>query len=317
MKGIRVLALDGIAASGVEILRSAGVEVEEYPQGLGPAELARALPGFDGLIVRSRTRVTGSVLQEARGRLRCVGRAGSGVDNIDVQTAARLGITVVNAPEGNTIAVCEHTIALILALARGIIGAHNALKDGRWARKEFMGTELYGKTLGVVGYGRIGRGVAGRAAAFGMQVLAYDPKMARSMATASDSVEFCTLEDLLSRAHIVTLHLPLNKETHHLIDSQRLGLMRPDAFLVNAARGGVVDEVALSRALQQGQIAGAALDVYSAEPPEGNPLIGLPNVVHTPHLGASTRESQQRVANDVARDMLAVLRGEEPRYRVA
>jgi D-3-phosphoglycerate dehydrogenase len=302
----RILVADALAEAGVEILRSeAGVTVET---GMSPARLLETIKDFDALVVRSATRVTRDVLEAGRS-LRVVARAGVGVDNIDVEEATRRGIVVVNSAGGSTFAATEHVFALLLALARNVPQAMESLRRGEWTPGKFVGTELRGKTLGVLGLGRIGTQVARRALAFEMRVLATDPFIAREHAE-SNGVELVPLDTLLAESDVVTLHAPLNPQNADLMGEAELERMRRGAILLNCARGGLLDEGALVRALDSGRLAGAALDVFQEEPPRNRALIEHPRVVVTPHLAASSREAQQEVATDVARLVLACLRGE-------
>lgn len=259
------------------------------------SELRPALRDAAALIVRSETKVDDALLQEAP-HLRVVARAGVGLDNIDVEAATLRGVGVFNAPDANTLAAAEMTVALILALVRKVAAADRALREGRWDRGAFKGVELSGRTLGLVGAGRIGKEVAARCRAFGMTVLACDPYLEQC-----EGIELCSLEKALAEADIVSVHVPLNDETRHLLDANRIAMMRRGSYLVNVSRGGVVDEAALVEALESGHLAGAALDVYENEPPPlSSPLFQAPNLVLTPHLGASTAEAQVRVASEVA-----------------
>ena len=306
----RVLVADPIADAGIQRLRDhADVEVRLRQS---PAALLEVIPDFDALIVRSETRVDEKVIRAGK-QLRVIGRAGAGVDNIDVEAATRAGVLVVNAPSGNTIAAAEHTIALMLALARHIPQADQAVKAGRWERSRFLGNELRDKVLGVVGLGSIGREVAHRAQAFGMRVVASDPVLSEERASQLN-VRLMPLEQLMAEADVITLHVPLTSETHHLIDGRLLGLTKPGVRLLNVARGGIVDESALRAALEDGHVAGAALDVFEQEPPGENPLLSLPQVVTTPHLGASTEEAQISVALEIADQVISVLDGGLPRF---
>lgn len=309
-----VFVSDPMAEEALELLREQAEVLVET--GLSAAALAARLKetGAQALLVRSQSKVTPEVVEGAPA-LRVIGRAGVGVDNIDVPAATRRGIVVVNSPEGNTISAAEHTMSLLLAAARRVAPAHASMIRGEWDRKSFTGLELYNKVLGIVGLGRIGREVAGRAVSFRMRLLAFDPHVGERYAKEL-GVELCPLEDLLSRSDFVTLHVPMTPETANLLDERRLAMMKPGAVLVNCARGGVVDEEALVRALQQGPLGAAALDVYRSEPPTGSPLLGLPNVTLTPHLAASTHEAQIRVAVDVAEQALQVLAGGPPRSAV-
>jgi D-3-phosphoglycerate dehydrogenase len=303
----RVLVADPLEQEGIERLRRSGLEVDYRPS-CDRQELLQAVAAADALVVRSRVRVDAAVL-EAGPRLRVVGRAGVGVDNVDVDAASRRGVLVVNVPDGNTVAAAEHTFALLLAVARHVVPAAGSLRSGRWERQRFVGVELRGKVLGVVGLGRIGREVAARARAFGMDVLAHDPYLT-SDAVAALGARPRDLDALLAESDFVTLHVPLTPHTRGFIGRAQIARMKPGAFLVNCARGGLVDERALYEALVGGHLAGAALDVFAEEPPGDNPLLGLENVVATPHLGASTREAQVTVAALVADYVARVLAGE-------
>jgi D-3-phosphoglycerate dehydrogenase len=286
----------------------------EIRTGLGEAQLLELVPGFDALVVRSQTRVTAAVL-EAGKRLRVVGRAGVGVDNIDVEAATRRGILVVNAPRGNIAAAAEHTIALLMACARWIPQADASVRRGEWLRSKYTGVEIRGKTLGVIGLGNIGTEVAKRAQGLEMEVLAFDPVVPQERAEQFN-VELVSLEDLLRRSDFVTVHVPLLDGTRNLLNADRLALLKPTARLINAARGGIVDEVALAEALRSGTLAAAAADVFEREPPAESPLLDLPNFIATPHIAASTAEAQTSVAFDVAEEVAAVLAGELPRYTI-
>lgn len=297
----RIFVADDISDSGLQPLRDAGFVVEKRT-GLKGAELLEALSGCAGLVVRSETKVTAGLLDGAPA-LRVVGRAGVGVDNIDVQAATERGIVVMNAPDGNTITTAEHTIALLIALARRIPQANSSLKSGRWERKTFIGVELQGKTLGVVGLGRIGRNVAARARAFGMKIMAFDPFIAPEQARYAE-IELAPLDELFSSADFITVHTPLTAETRGLIGRDAFAKMKPGVRIINCARGGLVDESALYDAIKAGTVAGAALDVFVEEPPpKDHPLLLLDEVIATPHLGASTAEAQEGVAFTVAEQM--------------
>ncbi len=295
----RVLIADHLEAAGIELLRRAGLEVD-IRIGLRGTELATALQEAEACIVRSQPRLTAEVLTPA-GRLRAIVRAGVGVDTIDVAAATRQGIVVMNTPGGNTIAAAEHTIALLLALARRIPEADARLKAGQWERKAFIGTQLAGKTLGIIGLGRIGREVARRAKGLDMRVVVLDPFVTAARVAELGYEVAASLEELLPQVDFLTLHVPLSAETRGLIGARELGLMKPTARIINVARGGVVDEAALAAALAAGTIAGAGIDVFSVEPvPPDHPLLRAPNVVLTPHLGASTVEAQETVAAEAA-----------------
>lgn len=310
---VRVLVADPIARDGVEVLRN-GADVD-IKTGLTPQELAVIIGDYDALVVRSETKVTEEVLA-AGVKLQVVARAGVGIDNVDVAAATARGVLVVNSPHGNTTAAAELTVALMLALARRIPQADAALRSGRWDRKRFVGTEVYGKTLGIIGLGKIGAEVAKRARAMGMEVLAYDPFAAQSMA-AQAGVQLRDLPSILSDSDFISLHTPLTDQTRGMIGAPEIAKMRDGVRIINCARGGLIDEVALAEAIQGGKVAGAALDVYAAEPVDpANPLLALDENVVTPHLGASTAEAQVAVSVDVALQVLDVLEGRPARCPV-
>lgn len=303
----RVLLADDIVAEGVERLRaSESLEVVDRA-GIEADELRSLIGRFDALIVRSRTKVTREILAEGAPRLKVIGRAGIGVDNIDVDEATRRGIVVLNAPGGNVISAAEHTLALMLAVVRHIPQADAALRRGNWERSRFRGIELHGKTLGLVGAGRIGREVARRARALGMRVVAYDPYLSRERA-AREGIELVTLPDLLEGSDVVSVHCPLTDETKGMLGARELGMMRPGAYLVNAARGGIVDEAALAASLREGRLAGAAFDVFEEEPPPSDhPLLKLERAVAVPHLGGATDEAQRSVGIEICEAVRAAL----------
>ncbi|RME91194.1 MAG: hypothetical protein D6770_00940 [Anaerolineae bacterium] len=307
-----VLIADRLAEEGQAILRAAA-RVDDR-SGLSPEELLAVIPQYDALIVRSRTKVTAQVIRAAT-RLKVIGRAGVGVDNIDLEAARAHNVTVVNAPTAASIAVAELTFGLLLALAREIPRADAGMKAGRWMKKELKGRELHGKTLGLLGLGRIGAEVARRAHAFGMTVLAYDPFLPEEV-IRERGADPADLETLYARADFISLHLPLTEETRGLIDAQALARMKDGVYLVCAARGGIIDEPALLDALNGGKVAGAALDVFAQEPPGASDLVRHPRVIATPHIGAQTAEAQARAARDIAEEVLAALRGEALRWRV-
>jgi D-3-phosphoglycerate dehydrogenase / 2-oxoglutarate reductase len=310
----RILVADPIAEDGVARLRAAG-EVD-VATGLSREELIERIPGYDALVVRSETKVTAEVLA-AGTRLRVVGRAGVGVDNIDIDAATRHGVLVLNAPTGNTIAAAEHAIALMCALARNVAPADQSLHAGRWERSKFMGMELREKTLGLLGLGKIGFEVA-RAASQGllMRVIAHDPLVTPERAEQAQ-VELVDLETLIRESDVLSVHTPLNDSTRGIIGAEQLRAMKPTARVINVARGGIVDEEALAAAIRDGEIAGAAVDVFTKEPPPpDHPLLQVPGVLVTPHLGASTVEAQVNVAYDVADQIVAVLSGGAARYAV-
>ena len=297
----RILVADEVSDEGLEPLRSAGFAVERKT-GLSAADLVIELANREGLIVRSETKVTAEVLNNVS-TLRVIGRAGVGVDNIDVPAATARGIIVMNAPDGNTITTAEHTIALLVALARNVPQANSSVKAAQWERKRFVGAELRGKTLGIVGLGRIGRAVAQRAGALGMSIVAYDPFIAADQ-THDVEIRIATLDDVLAQADFLTVHTPLTTETRGLINAAAFTKMKTGARVINCARGGLIDERALCDAITSGKIAGAALDVFEEEPPPADhPLLSLDQVIVTPHLGASTTEAQQAVAVTVAEQM--------------
>nr|ADC36128.1 putative D-3-phosphoglycerate dehydrogenase [uncultured bacterium 253] len=297
----KIFVADEVSDSGLQPLRDAGFEVEKRTR-LAAADLRQALAGCAGLVVRSETKVS-SDLMDAATNLRVVGRAGVGVDNIDVPAATARGIVVMNAPDGNTITTAEHTVALLIALARRVPQANSSLKSGKWDRKSFIGVELQGKTLGVVGMGRIGRTVAARARAFGMRIVAFDPFIAAEQARDLE-IELASLDQVFAEADFLTVHTPLTAETRGIVGIDAFAKMKPGVRVINCARGGLVDEAALYDAIKSGIVAGAALDVFVAEPPPGDhPLLSLDEVIVTPHLGASTTEAQEGVAFTVAEQM--------------
>jgi D-3-phosphoglycerate dehydrogenase len=308
----RVLVAEKIADTGVDMLR------EQFDVDLGTDwsrdDLLERIGSYHGILIRSATKLDAEVIDRAD-KLRVVGRAGVGVDNIDVATATGRGILVVNAPRGNIVAAAEHAMGLLLALARNIPQADASVRRGEWQRSKYTGVEIRGKTLGIVGLGNIGSEVAWRAQGLEMTVIAFDPAVAAERAEQFN-VELVALDDLFRRADFISIHAPLVEATRNLVDARVLSLAKPGARLVNAARGGIVDEAALYRALVDGPLAGAAADVFLKEPVGENPLLTLPNFVATPHIAASTVEAQASVAFDVAEEVLAVLRGELPRHAV-
>jgi D-3-phosphoglycerate dehydrogenase len=303
----RILVTENIADGGLQQLRDAG-HVVDVRLGLAPDELVEVIPGAAALIIRSATQVTRAVL-EAGTDLVVVGRAGIGLDNVDVEAATQRGVMVVNAPQSNILSAAEHTMALLLAQARNIPQAHRALSEGRWERAKWEGVELADKTLGIVGLGRIGKLVAQRALAFGMRLVAYDPFVSAERARQL-SVELIPLERLVQVADFVTLHVARTPDTAGLIGKDLLALAKPGIRIVNVARGGIVDEAALAEAIRTGRVAGAALDVFAAEPTTESPLFGLPQVVVTPHLGASTREAQDKAGDTIAEQVALALHDE-------
>lgn len=288
--------------------------MEDRPE-LSAEELIKIVPDFDALIVRGRTKVTADVFRAAS-KLKVVGRAGVGVDNIDLEAAKNHNVTVVNAPVSTTVAVAELAFGLLLALAREIPRADTGIKNGDWLKKKLEGVELTGKTLGIIGYGRIGGEVGRRAAAFGMNVVAYDPSSQESE-IRERGAEPVSLQDLFAWSDFISLHLPLNVQTRDLIGPLAFSQMKDGVRIISTARGGIIDEAALLSALQSGKVAGAALDVFATEPPGGTELVKHPKVIATPHIGAQTAEAQMRAAVDIAGEVLAALRGESLRWKVS
>ncbi len=309
---MRILVAEPLAREGIDRLR-AQHEVEERP-GLSRDELCAQVGGYDGLVVRSQVKVDAELIAAAS-RLVVIGRAGVGVDNVDLDAATRAGITVVNAPTGNTIAAAEHTLGLLFGIARRIAAADASVRRGEWQRGQFTGTELRGKTLGIVGLGKIGQAIADRARALEMSILGADPFITAEQA-ALHGVELVDLDGLLARSDVVTLHVPVTRSTRGMIGREALARMRPGAILLNVARGGLVDEAAVADALREGRLAGAGFDVFEHEPPVDSPLLDAPNTILTPHLGASTEEAQVLVAEEVADQVLDVLAGRPARYAV-
>ena len=301
---MRVAVTDGLEAVAIERLRAAGLDVAE-PRGLQGAALAGALAGTSALVVRGATKVTAEVIAGAPS-LRVVVRAGTGLDNVDVAAAERARVVVRNTPAANSVSVAELVFGLLLAFERHLPAASADLRGGKWEKTKYAGRELAGRTLGLVGFGRIGREVASRARAFGMEVVAYDPLLTHWPA-GFEWAKRVALDDLIREADVLSLHLPLTRETRGLIGAAELARMKEGALLVNAARGGVVDEAALHAALLAGRPRGALLDVFATEPAAGNPLLELPNVLATPHLGASTREAQVRAGLEAAEIVIAEL----------
>ena len=309
----RILVTEKLAAPGLELMANAGHQVD-VQLSLTPAELVQAVPGAAAIVIRSATQVTDEVLAAGRD-LVAVGRAGIGLDNVDVEAATRRGVMVVNAPESNILSAAEHAIALMLAQARNIPQAHGALVKGRWERSKWEGVELHGKTLGIIGLGRIGSLVAQRAAAFGMRLLAYDPYVTPERARHIGA-ELLDLAEVFSSSDFVTIHLPITPETRGLIGKELLAKAKPGIRIVNAARGGILDEEALADAIASGVVAGAALDVFATEPCTSSPLFELDRVVVTPHLGASTAEAQDKAGEQIAEQIVLALSGELVPYAV-
>lgn len=304
----RVLITDPLSRQGIEqLLQAEDIEVIQKTD-LTPEQLLDEVKDADALLVRSQTQVTADVLAAGK-RLKAVGRAGVGVDNIDIPAATSRGIIVVNAPDGNTISTAEHTFAMLISLARNIPQGYRSTIQGKWNRKQFVGVELNKKVLGIIGLGRIGTELSKRARAFHMQILAYDPYLTQERAQKI-GVTQATLDEVIRQSDFISVHTPLTKETRHLINRDAFHRMKEGVRIINCARGGIIDEGALLEAVQEGKVAGAALDVFETEPPGNHPLFNLSQVIATPHLGASTREAQENVAIDVVGEILHILRGE-------
>jgi D-3-phosphoglycerate dehydrogenase len=309
---MKILVADSIAEEGIQLLRSyAQVDVQTK---LTPEQLKAIIGNYDALIVRSQTQVRAEVIELGM-NLKVIGRAGVGTDNIDVDAATRNGIVVVNAPTGNTVAAAEHTIALMLALARNVPQANSRLKSGKWQREDMIGSELRNKTLGIIGLGNVGSEVANRAQAFEMRVVAYDPFISKDYARNLE-VDLVSLDQLLKEADFITLHVPLTKTTKNFIGAKELAKLKPTARIINCARGGLIDEEAVVKAIKAGKIAGAAFDVFDKEPLTDSPLFTEDKIIVTPHLGASTFEAQTSIAKDITEEVLSVLQGRFSKYAV-
>lgn len=304
---MKVLVSDKLAKEGVQALeKEPGIQVDVITN-LTKEELIAKIGEYDALVVRSATKVTADVI-EAGAKLKAIGRAGVGIDNIDVKAATKKGIIVLNAPEGNTISTAEHTMAMIMSLSRQTPQACGTLKNGVWDKNKFVGVELYNKTLGIIGLGRIGSEVAKRAAAFNMKVLGYDPFIAKERAEQL-GIELAEVADIFKQADFITFHTPLNDDTRYIVNAETIKTMKTGVRIINCARGGIINEKDLYEAIKDGKVAGAALDVFEKEPDVENPLLELEQVVATPHLGASTKEAQVNVAVDVAEQILIALKG--------
>ena len=303
----KILVSDSLSQEGLSVLKASKDFILDIKTGLKPEELKSIIGDYDALIVRSSTKVTQEIIEAAK-KMKIIGRAGVGLDNVDLKAATAKGIIVMNTPGGNTISTAEHTMSLILSLSRSIPQADQSMKKNEWRRKDFMGVELYNKTLGIVGLGRIGMEVAKRSLSFGMRVIAYDPYLSKEVADQV-GVESVTLEELYRSADYITVHVPLTQETASMVSDKEFGMMKPGVRVVNCARGGIIDEAALERAIESGKVAGAALDVYTEEPPKKLNLTKFPNVVLTPHLGASTEEAQVNVAIEIAHQISDALLG--------
>ncbi len=307
MEKYKVLVADPISQRGIdELVNEKSLEVD-VKIGIKPDELLATASEYSAIVVRSQTKITAPVL-EAATKLKAIGRAGVGVDNVDVETATAKGVIVMNTPGGNTVSTAEHAFSLLVSIARNIPQADASVKSGKWDRKSFEGVELYGKTLGILGMGRIGTEIARRAAAFGMRVLAYDPYLSPAKAATLQVNLIENIDALLPDVDFITMHMPLTNETKHMIDARRIGLMKAGVRIVNCARGGLIDEAALAEALKTRHVAAAALDVFEVEPPPADyALLKLPNIVFTPHLGASTAEAQESVGIEIALAIRAAL----------
>ncbi|GIS83551.1 MAG: hypothetical protein CM1200mP15_21830 [Dehalococcoidia bacterium] len=305
----KILVSDKLGEEGVSLLRNHG-EVD-VKTGLPPEELLSIIGNYDALVVRSETKVSSDVI-EAGVKLQVIGRAGVGVDNIDLQAATHKGIAVVNAPTGNTIAAAEHTVAMMMALARNIPQANESLHKGEWTRSAFTGIELRNRVLGVIGLGKVGIEVARRAIGLDMQVTGYDPFVPEEYAS-SIGIQLKSLDDIYKDSDFICLHTPLTESTRGLIGEKQIAMMKPTVRILNVARGELIDEQALAEAVDKGQVAGAALDVFTKEPPVDSPLLNNPKIITTPHLGASTEEAQAQVAIEVAEQVITVLSGKSAR----
>jgi D-3-phosphoglycerate dehydrogenase len=303
---MKVLVTDPIEQVCTDILAKEGIEVDAKP-GLPPDEIKKIIGGYDGLIVRSGTKVTADIIAEAKS-MKVIGRAGAGVDNIDVGAATRKGIAVMNTPGGNTISTAEHTMALMLSLARNVPQSYQSIQNGKWDRKKYTGTELFGKTLGVIGLGKVGREVAIRAKAFGMSVIGYDPLLSAE-AASNLGFEPVPINDITVRPDFIPVHTPLTEETRAVLGEKAFAACKHGVRIINCARGGIVDEEALLKALESGKVAGAALDVFIKEPPGDNPLFKHPKFIATPHLGASTEEAQEKVAKQIGEQLVDFFKG--------
>ncbi len=314
MSAWKILLTDGLADTGKAILTSKNIAFDDQ-KGIDAETLMKCIADYDAMIVRGRTKVTAEVLAHAA-KLKVVGRCGVGVDNIDLEAAKEKGVIVVNAPVATTIAVAEHAMALMLAMVREITKADAGLKVGNWLKNEIKGTELYGKTLGVIGFGRIGSTVGTYAKVFGMHVIAYD-LVATPEQIKEHGGDPVTLDELLQKADIITIHVPLTDTTRHMIDAQAIAKMKNGVRIISAARGGVIDEEALLAALESGKVASAALDVFEKEPPVDSLLVKHPKLIATPHVGGETKEAQQRASIDIVNEVLAALDGDPLHWRVA
>lgn len=303
----KILISDKLGQAGLDRLDEMDDVAYDMITGMSKEELIAVIHEYDALIIRSGTRPDADIIA-AGAKLKVIGRAGIGVDNVDIEAASRHNVMVMNTPRANSVATAEQTMALMLAVSRNTVPAHNSLAAGNWDRSRYVGSELDSKTLGIIGFGYIGRLVARRAQAFGMKIIAYDPYVPEEVAAEMDA-QLLSLPDLLAQADIITLHSIVTPETINLINAATIAQMKDGAVIINIARGKLIDEQALANALDSGKVAAAALDVYQQEPPLGSPLIGLVNVLHTPHLGASSKEAQRRVAEEMVEQVAEALRG--------
>ncbi len=310
---MKVLVTDLLSEEGLGILRQSGIQVDARI-GIKPEEIVSIIGDYDALLVRSQTKVTADIIQAGK-NLQVIGRAGVGIDNIDVEAATRCGVIVVNAPTANTVSAAEHTIALMLSLARQVPQANASLKSGQWKRNDFVGVELRDQTLGIIGLGNVGSEVARRMRPFGMKLLGYDPFVSSDHASKLQ-IQIVPLEQIYRESDFITLHIPLNAQTKGLIGAKEIGMMKPTVRLINVARGGLMDDNALVAALKEKRVGGVAIDVFEKEPTTQSPLFEFSNVIVTPHLGASTTEAQVTAAKDVAEQVVEVFRGEPARYAV-
>ena len=299
---MKVLISDKLSEKGIEILKGHSDISLDINTDLSQEELIKCIGEYDALLVRSKTKVTRQVIEAAK-RLKIIGRAGVGVDNIDLEAASQKGIIVMNTPGGNTISAAEHAMSLLLALARNIPQAHQSLKQDKWEKKRFLGTELYGKVLGIIGLGRIGSEVARRALSFGMKIIAADPYVSPEYALER-GVRLVSIDDLFSQADFISLHMPSSIETRHLINKAAIAKFKEGIRLINCARGDLIDEEALVEGLKDGRIKGAALDVFEKEPPHGSPLLNLENVILTPHIGSYAKEARIRMEKMAVENLL-------------
>ena len=312
---MNILITDKMASEAIDFLKKANHNVK-YEE-LNQEELINEIPKYDALMIRSRTKVNEDVINSgAKGKLKVIGRAGIGVDNIDIKTCANKNIYVVNSPTGATQSVAELAITYMLSLSRNISKADSTMKNGEWIKKKLMGTEIFGKTLGLIGCGNIGKVTAKYAISFNMSVIGYDPFISKQEMQKDGITKIEKLEDLMSKSDYISLHLPHIKSTHHIVNYEMLSKMKNSAFLINCSRGGTVDEKALFNLLKEGKIAGAGIDVFENEPPINNPLLKLDNVILTPHIGANTKEGQIKAGTVCAEQVIKVLNGEKPDFWV-